>query len=409
MRLSPESINEAVGTVRSVFGDDWLKSACSREIGTALPFRMHPIGNFLMPPGEDQILHLLELVEYLKAAAHSPVFGELVTGLKSQYGPTFLQLAFGFRFGRAGGRNLEYEPLVQRGLKGDVAFTMGDQRLVAECYIPRTKRGVMDEANWLLHQCLELRSGVDERPCVLAIAIKLKTSPTSQQRKTIVRIVRESAREIDENVRAGRLHDDERLMETDAAYISVARTVAVKPGQNSLGRQHRQFPDMRGEQPNVFARLAVGTTPPPGELIPLEKETRDSVAIWFSDADQRAQSLDRDLDEPLADLTRKLERKLTQTKIDEHTGRVLVVSTWISRELHRASEEARRSLQRTLFEKHRGVKAVFLVLHTRLRTLAGVARPYYHIAPLFPGGVSTVEGLSALVSIETKQYVPPIG
>lgn len=69
LRIKPESVNEAVGVLISAFGEEWLAKACVRDLGPALPFRVHPIGNLLVPPGEDQIVSLLELVEYLKAAS----------------------------------------------------------------------------------------------------------------------------------------------------------------------------------------------------------------------------------------------------------------------------------------------------------------------------------------------------
>src|SRR6185312_7403011 len=179
LRVNPESVNEAVGVVRSVFGDAWIEDACARDAGTALPFRAHVIGNLLVPAGDSQVLDLLELVHYIKSAAPSPAFGDLVAGLKAQYGPTFLQMAFGYRFQRAGAEDVCFEPPVLGGRRGDIGFRLGNTDFVAECYIPRNKR-LTEEAFWLLQKCLELRGETDRRPAVLAISIKLKSTPTSQ-------------------------------------------------------------------------------------------------------------------------------------------------------------------------------------------------------------------------------------
>jgi hypothetical protein len=407
LRIDPESVNEAIGVVRSVFGDKWLEQACARKIGSAFPFRAHAIGDLLVPPGTSQLLDLLELVTYIKGAAGSPAFGELVAGLKAQYGPTFLQMAFGFRLRRAGAEEMHFEPPVQRGLKGDIGFDFEGTGFVAECYIPRNKR-VTEEAIWLLQKCLELRGETDQRPAVIAISIKLRKTPTSQERKQIVRVVRESCTTVDANATAGR-RGEPVFVETEGAFISVAQTAAVGPGEYSLGRQHHQFPDTKGEQPFLFGRVGVGRKGPLGEPLPMETETRDSVAIWLSDEDRLVQSLDRDLDEPLAELGYKLERKLAQAKRSGETERVLIVSSWLTDQLHRASPDALRNLERVLFEKHSRVAAVLFVLHSRLRTEAGVKRPHYRIVPLLPQReTSFIKLLDRVRSMEREELVPPI-
>jgi hypothetical protein len=93
--FAPEDVNEAAAIIANVFGDRWLADACQRKQVIAMPTLGHPIGELLAPPGDPQIVGLLELVEYLKFAASSPVFDDLINGLKAQYGPTFLQLAMG--------------------------------------------------------------------------------------------------------------------------------------------------------------------------------------------------------------------------------------------------------------------------------------------------------------------------
>lgn len=408
LRIAPERVNEALGVISSVFGEAWVEAACARSVGTALPFRAHVIGNLLMPPGESQVLDLLELVEYIKGSSRSPVFKDLVDGLKAQYGPTFLQMAFGLRFQRAGADGVHFEPPVLAGLKGDIGFTYGGSDFVAECYIPRNRR-LSEEANWLLHKCLHLRGETDKRPCVLAISIKLKKTPTSEERKQIVRIARESCTTIDANVEAGRIGYS-LIEETDAAFISVARSAAVGPGEYSIGMQHRRFPDTKGEQPFLFGRVGVGLQGPPGQGLPIEKETRDSVAIWLSDEDRLVQSLDRDLDEPLAELATKLERKLAQAKRSEETERVLIVSSWLADQLHCASSGALRNLERVLFEKHSRVAAVLFVRHSRFRTVAGVERPFYKIVSLLPNRDTAFKPLLDRVqALERSELIPRIG
>ena len=399
------SVNEAAGVVEAVFGDAWLTAACQPTRAHPLPFRSHPIGNLIDPPGANQVVGLLELVEYLKFAAGSHVFGAIVDGLKSEYGHTFLQLAFGLRLARAGAEGVSFEPPVQRGLKGDIACYVGGQRVIGECYIPRLpQRGL--EADWLLQRCIELRDG--ERPCVLTIAIKLRKAINSVERKTTVRLVREACQEIETSVAAGNVHDDARYVETDAAHVSVARTVAVGPGELSLGRVHPRFPDQLGREPSTFARIGVVQRADlrNDQVLVEGHETRDSVAIWLADKEQEAESMSKNLDEPMATLGRKFERKLAQTKLDTDTGRLLIVSSWITGQIHRVATPVISNLKDVLFRKHDGVVGLLMVMRSYRKESA---RHYYRIEPVLPegGGALPPETVGRLFLAERDQPIPP--
>jgi hypothetical protein len=406
LSLNADSINEAVAVMTNCFGSDWLSSACRRD-QSGLWFRMHPIGHLITPPGDNQITELLELVEYIKAAAASPVFSQLIQGLKAQYGPTFLQLAAGYRLKRLGAQDLIFEPPVQRGLRGDLAFLLEGLPVIAECYIPRVRQASL-EVHWLLQRCLTLREGA--HPAIVSIAIKLKSSLNAVERKTIVRIVRELCGEIDEQASSEitKSSPSTRFAETTAACISVARTREARPGEYSHGLQDSRFPDMSREPPFVFARLATAfaSEMKPGREMP-ERETRDHVAIWLSDAEARQQDLKQSLDEPIATLSRKLERKLTQTKVDEHTGRLLIVSSWIGRELSRASNGAIEALRDSLFRKHSNVMGVLFAMHSYR---SDIKRPFYQFRAVLaePSRVIGPVHLTLLKELEEAHPTPPV-
>lgn len=402
MRVDPPLINEAVGTLQTVFGDVWLAEACKPDRGLSIPFRRHPIGNLLAPPGSNQVAAILELVEYIKHAAPSSAFGMLVDGLKHQYGPTFLQLAFGYRLVRTGATTLVFEPPVQGGLRGDLGCDIAGRPIIAECFIPRVANPTA-EAHWLLTQCMNLRDGL--RDAVISIAIKLKTMPASEQRKTLVRLVREACEKVDANVVAGR-GEVAFYIETDAAHISVGQTIPAGPREFSKGRQHPNFPDNLG-QPFIFARVGVV---PEADLkkeavVGGGYETRDHVAIWLSDEDMEKQSLNKDLDASLDNLGTKLERKLPQTKVDERTGRLLIVNSWITGQLHRASENSLSRLRDRLFRKHVGVAGLLMVAHNYQPQ---VMRHNYDIEPLLPAGPQALpEGFVQEMSrLEADQRIP---
>lgn len=401
LRVDVSSINEAAAVVSNVFGDDWLAQAVRRDSGS-IWLQSHPVGSLLVPPGDNQIVGLLELVEYLKASAASSVFPELIAGLKAQYGPTFLQLASAYRLTRLGATNLEFEPPVQRGLKGDLIFELEGRSIVAECYIPRVKRSSL-EVHWLLQRCLAMREGYHQS--VVSIAVKLKVDPTASQRKTILRLVRELSVEIDSTANTT---PRSQFMETEAAYISVAPTRAVAPGQNSIGMQDPRFPDMGGEEPFVFGRISVGRAAriKAGHL-PTPIETRDHVAIWLSDEQTQVHSLKKDLDEPLAELGKKLERKLAQTRLNDRSGRLLIVSSWMTGELRRASGEAIARLRNLLFRKHGSVAGVLFMQRSYRQS---IERPVYEIESLLPDPTEWLnpEHVIRLRELEIEYPVPAI-
>lgn len=403
--VRPAAISEAVGTVLTVFGDKWLAEACGRDPAQALPLRRHPIGNLLQPPGDHQVLGFLELSEYLRYAARSPAFVDLVNGLKSSYGHAFLQLAFGFRFARAGAADIVFEPPVLGGLRGDIACTVYGRKIIAECYIPRLAGTHSDQADWLLTQCLNQRQG--RHACVLSMAIKLKKRPSSVERKALVRILRELGLEIETNVSQGRSSDDARYLETDVAHISVARTAPVGPGQSSLGRQHDRFPDTEGREPSIFGRVGLAPAEALRNADVLEGgyPTSDHVAIWLCDEDREAQSLGQDLDEPLESLGHKLERKLAQTKVGPGTGRLLVVSSWITGQLHRAPERALARLKDQLFRRHAGVTGLLMVAR---RHRQEPPRHCYEIVPVLPeqGGALPRDFIDEMLRLESDHTIP---
>ena len=403
LRLEISSINEAAAVIENVFGDDWIQEAC--QLASRGGFlRRHPIGHLLVPPGENQISGLLELVEYLKAAASSPVFPELVLALRAQYGPTFLQLAAAHRLRRLGAIDVEFEPPVKGGRRGDLLFRLDGEQFVAECYIPRVKP-VSQELHWLLQQALAIREG--SHPSVLSIAIKLKGELNAQQRKIALRLVRELAAQVDEAVLSGK-GEDTAFVETDAALISVARTRAARAGEFSVGRRHPSFPDLRTTQPFVFGRISVALESEvrAGYDLP-DRGSRDHLAIWLSDEDEHRQSLKKDLDEPLAVLTRKLERKLAQTKLDDDTYRLLIVSSWITQEMGRASSEAVDRLRATMFLKHSRVAGLLLLSHPYQHDIQRRVYQFEAILPE-PPNAFTHAHLRRLRELEHTHPIPPV-
>ena len=122
---------------------------------------------------------------------------------------------------------------------------------------------------------------------------------------------------------------------------------------------------------------------------------------------EETQSLHKDLDNPLDVLGRKLERKLAQTKIDAGTRRVLIVSSWMAEQLHRARPETIARLRARLFAKHAGVAGVLMVMRTFRRD---PPRHLYRITPILPDAADAIPGafLDELLRLESDHAIPPL-
>jgi hypothetical protein len=360
---SPDRVNEALGVLSSVFSAEWLQEVTvKRTLGSPFPFREHPIGGALHAPRDMQVLDLLEVVEYLKFTAASAALPIVVDSLKAQYGSTVLQLAFAYRFARAGATYVELEPPVAGGRVGDIAFCVGEQRYIAECFIPGPSvvGDSRQEVQWLTQQALD---GIADERTILSVAVQLHETLTSARRKELVRSIRSRS----EQLKAGAASDapyPEPLLEClQAGTVSVAVSTRVGPDQHSLPVLHEEFPAPSDNQADVFVRVqwADRSAAFSAQNQVLRGEYGTHIAVWFPPEERKLNSLKRELEEPLARLGKKLKQKLAQTKLGPEWQRLLVVQTWIVDEMERASEEDLRRLRRRIFEEHSGVAGILLV------------------------------------------------
>jgi len=358
--LDTREVNEAIGILRTAFGEPWLNYAAEdRSPSIALPLRRHPIGNLITTAGPEQLAEVMELTSYLTYLQDVPGLDVAISALRSDYNETLLQLAFAVRFQHAGASALRLEPPTAGGRFADVSFDLSGQSYLAECYRASGSVGSLQEVELLLNQCMD---AIKIHDTVLSVAVALHAMPSSDDRKEIVRVVAEHGEEV---VRMGPSADGgfpAFLIRGDLATISVCRGLPVPPGTPPRLVRAPGFP-FQGSDHRFFVRLGVGLASQLTSVAPpLNSFTGlGHVALWLPPDEEEKHSIKRDLHEPLERLGRKIEAKLPQTRSATGKKRVLVVNSWLALELERASTSDRLRLNNKILSAHSRVSALLLV------------------------------------------------
>jgi len=349
MKLDAYLINETIGIINTVFGEEWLQTeGLRKDLGTVLGRRVHPIGNCLQAVGEPQVAELVELAEYLKFAARSQSFSKLATCLKGDYASTRLQLAYAYRLHRAGAERVEFEPPVAAGRYGDIEFTYKGTGYLVECFVPREQvtGNSQEQVERLIKQALDAVKGLS---ITVSVAIQLMRTIDVHDRQENVRCVKELGAELDRYTKSSLSLPGALLRQTSSALISVALSVPVAPGKESIFKLHPSFPEPSGN-PHMFMRLGWAPKNIAGvQVSGYEVTTHSHVGIWLPAKESQEQSIKKDLEEPLMQLAKKLKKKTAQTKRGPDWGRFLLVQTWIAFELDRVKREQFEKFVQELF------------------------------------------------------------
>lgn len=349
MKLDAYLINETIGIINTVFGENWLQTEGLRKnLGTVLGSRAHPIGNCLQAVWETQVAELVELAEYLKFAARSQNFSKLAACLKGDYVSTRLQLAYAYRLHRVGAERLEFEPPVAAGRYGDIEFTYRGTGYLVECFVPRspTTDNSQEQNERLIKQALD---AVKDLSITVSVAIQLLRSINVHDRQENVSCVREMGTELERYTKSSLSLPGALLRRTSSALISVALSIPAAPGRESIFNLHPSFPEPSGN-PHMFMRLGWGREDIAGVQVPgYQMTTHSHVGIWLATRENQEQSLKQDLEEPLMRLAKKLRKKTAQTKRGPGWGRLLLVQTWIASEFDRIRRDQFEKFKQELF------------------------------------------------------------
>ncbi len=317
LKLPIGFIDEAISIVDGTFGKTWLKEICMKidKSEPILPFRVHPIGNYLSIADETSIVNLLELAMYLKKLCRTKNVEDVIRILKDNYSTGLLQIAYAFRFSLIGVSNLEFEPVLSTQKKGDISFKLCGNTYIAECFVPRARlEDSSKELHYVIDPAMEALKSIKG---IKRVSIKLKERINAQKRKVInkelIKLIQNS-----ENVEIIN-------SETSSVLITIEE---LKPGEKD-----QDFPKLPGEI-KLFGDADWGVNLASyssgnlndirkGETKPVERMHR--IFVWKCEEEKQIEKNMSSLEFRTNALSKKINRKLDQIKLDKRTKRKIVI------------------------------------------------------------------------------------
>lgn len=402
MNYDPALPIETAGILKTLFGEQWLtQSTDTKYPAVPFPHRQHPIGSALHIAGENQIIEMLELAEYIKFAKSSTVFGVLVNGIRAKYDSTLLQLAFAYRFSCTHKLDVEFEPPAKNMHVGDIMLKTTNSTFMCECYNPKPSTDITGtlEVEWLINKALE---AVREHSYVVSICVDLISLPNPLQRKEIVNIIKKFADEIENISYIPPAYPPSRFISTEIANISVGRSLPVEAPNDYICVPSPQFP--KKNEPDIL--LGICSMPENkafGFINPSFDGLRSHhIAIW-SPPEHRG--FPEDLSATIQKLISKLKKKFRQTKRNDTPGRLLIVEHWLAEHFTRVKIEDMEQLRHNFFELHTGIVGILFVSR---KYNEKKNRYDYLINPMLPKNIDAEFKvlLDQLLTQETNIYIP---
>ncbi len=328
MRMDPAAVNEAIGVLCTALGEEWWRNSASEFVqGGFVPSHRHPLGVILHVAGENQVAEALELARYIAFFAQSPNLGLALDNLKAtpQYASTLLQLAFAYRLGRSGALDLSFEPPAQAGRFGDIAFSHAAFRYHVECYSQVLADEVTTECELLLKQSLNV---VKDMETPFSIAIQLHVMPSAEVRRSIVGLIGDIAARINKDANTqspGALVRE--LSRKSSATVSVCQSLESEgaQGEKPMLVRHPEFPRQSDDYISMAqVGLARKSDIRRVQSTRITVARRSVVALWFPPQEEEQANLLKDLEDPLRQLGKKIEKKVVQTRGDESTRGLMI-------------------------------------------------------------------------------------
>lgn len=405
MRIEAELVNESLSILCASFGTEWL-CACINDVKKAsvFPDRKHPLGRFLHIAGEPQIAEVIELGRYLLTFSSSPAFGTIVSTLAapSQYRSTLLQLATAYRLRRALNVDVHLEPPAQNGRLGDISFDYASNSYNAECYLPRLDGEVTPECELLLKDCLKI---LKEADIPISVAIQLWSMPNANLRKAMVGLIREQVKEI-KKYPPNEDTFKQVLASGEHAVISVSQSFEFPLGSAPPVVRPPSFPR---QDDDYVAACTVGHASEHGlrgvQRANVHGVARGVVALWLPPEEETEASLSKDLTKDIEQLSKKIEKKVAQTRGGEGVRGLVVSETLIATQMKRATKEQLRGLRRRVLDNHARIDALVLMSRHWDRESR---RHKYHIFPVTPldRREATAGMVDEMIRLEATASIP---
>lgn len=398
LRFPPGEVNEAAGMLEAALGIDWLNEQLQTTRGSwDTGLRSHPLGTALQAGGDHQILEVLELAAYLRSIATAAGAMQVIPLLKSHYYSARFHLGVAARVTDAGATSLTLEPPASGGLAGDICFVYEGHVVQAECYRPTviSSGNVLTEVRILMQDGLELFRDFG----AVSIGIQLRDSLNGRSRKQIVGALKGMHKEL---VSTSSLAVLRRL---DHAIISVGLTTEAPVGEQSRFHMHPEFrPTGR---PQFFTRIKYATR----KAFELQKPDLDGpsgshVGVWLPDGYDKNHINEITAADSFARLTKKISKKLPQTRGTAGSKRLMFVETPLVKFLSLVPQPVLVEARREFFGKHSGVGGVVLMERQWNDT---VRRHEYRFEAFIGEGQLWVSQLcDALTHLERNRRFPPI-
>ncbi len=350
LRLPRPLINETRAIVEGAFGSSWLNEVFNgvRNQHALIPQPTHPFDTLFGVAGDCQVVELMELGVYLKRLAYTPNLVDVINVMKNHYSTGLLQLAFAFRFQRAGATKIELEPATDRG-RSDIYFMYEGRPFLVECYVPN----ILDKTNSLenLRKFAQLvLSACNSLSLRLRVCIRLKRSISIKESKQL----------------GTRLANGIKVLSAPHVLsiddeLALCEIRPIEPADDEADRPRRLNPQELREAPDaVIPSYAVPVSDIQKVRLGEEprRQERSRLVIWRPEAERQELSED----EYVAALEKRISEKLKQTKrASDNPGRIVIAQL-----AKFGNDEAKalivsRRLQQILIPRHENISALMLV------------------------------------------------
>lgn len=216
LKISPDFIMEAMEIVKGAFGKEWLIQSFNRQSRGGVLTAIHQpksLKDNILTPSESSIMAIYEIAVYIKRLLHIKNLDKVLVMMKSNYAQSLLQLAFGYRFLKLGGRNLEFEPIAKEGRVADIFFELDGIPYMVECYIPQEPETI-DSTQILIHSRQVISRAIFSANKIVRVFIDLKQTVYSKEKIIIEKMITDAIK--------GTPAGEDIIIDNDIAQITIS-------------------------------------------------------------------------------------------------------------------------------------------------------------------------------------------
>jgi hypothetical protein len=252
----------------------------------------------------------LELAVYIKRLANVPGLADVLRNMKADYGPGYMQLAYSYRFMRAGASNIKLEPEASHGRKADISFELAGVVYLVECFTPLVKdNNTSQELLYSVGPIFDAIKSAGDR--IERVCVRLKRPITASDRKRITRLTVGAIQELGDR-QTTEVHDE-------AAEISIDDISDMIIDPDFEGSNQRPIGD--ADWTIVQERV-------PTEQIQQVRsgksvgKSESRILVWRAVGEKKTVPFEERVEE----LVKKIGAKLSQTRREDEPRRIVITS-----------------------------------------------------------------------------------